>query len=393
MYREIAKGVYWVGAVDWNVRNFHGYVTKFGTTYNAYLVKSEKTVLVDTVKEGFEDELFAKLDELNVNSLDFLVINHVEMDHAGSVKAVLERYPEVKIVTNVRGKAGLKDAYNVEHETLIVKTGDRLEVGKTLMFIEMPMIHWPDSMATYVADDKILMPNDAFGEHFASQRRFDDEFDDEEIGIIFRENAKYYANIILLYSKQVKRILEQLSLMGLEIETIAPSHGIVWRKRIPEILKKYKNWSEGIAEKRIVIAYDTMWKHTERALEDVIDGIESVGVDYVKYKLTVSDFTEVMTDVMLSKGLIIGSPTLNREMFPTVASFITYMKGLRPFNKIAGAFGSYGWSGEAVKYIVDVFNTLNFKVAGSVRFKFSHEKSSQELFDLGKKVAELVEEE
>ena len=390
MYRDIKPGVFWVGAVDWDVRNFHGYTTRFGTTYNAYLIKSDKTVLVDTVKHGFEDDFFSKLDELKVDRIDYLVVNHIEMDHAGSVREVLERYPEAKIVTNIRGKNGLRDAYEIEHETIVVKTGDTLEVGKTLKFVEMPLIHWPDSMATYIVQDRILMPNDAFGEHYASDRRFDDEFSDEEMGIIFRENAKYYANIVLLYSNQVKRILEQFEKLGLEIEVIAPSHGIIWRKRIDEIIRKYRDWSSGTAERRVVVAYDTMWNHTKEALESVVEGIEETGVDYVIYRLGVSDFTEVMTDIMLSKGVIVGSPTLNRELFPTVAAFLTYMKGLKPFNKIAGAFGSYGWSGEAVGKIVDVFNSLKFDVVKTVRFKFSASKARDELRDLGKSVAEKV---
>lgn len=392
MYVEIKPGVYWVGVVDWNIRNFHGYVTKYGTTYNSYLIRSDKTVLVDTVKAGFEDELFDKLDALGVDRLDYLVVNHIEMDHAGSVKAILERYPEVKIITNVRGRNGLREAYGIEHETVVVKTGDKLEVGKTLMFVETPMVHWPDSMATYVVEDRILMPNDAFGEHFASHKRFDDEFSDEEMGVIFRECAKYYANIVLLYSKQVRKVLDDISSLGLEIDVIAPSHGIIWRKRIPEIVGKYRNWSEGVAEKRIVIAYDTMWRHTEKAVSEIVRGIEEVGVDYVIYRISVSDETEVMTDVMLSKGLIIGSPTLNRELFPSVASFLTYMKGLKPFNKVAAAFGSYGWSGEAVGKILEVFESLKFDVAGSVRFKFSHSDKRDELRELGRKVAERVAE-
>ena len=392
MYKEIKPGIFWVGAVDWDIRNFHGYTTRFGTTYNAYLIKSDRTVLVDTVKHGFEDELFSKLDALNVDRIDYLVVNHIEMDHAGSIKEVLERYPEARILTNIRGKNGLKEAYGIEHETVVVKTGDRLDVGKTLMFVEMPLIHWPDSMATYAVEDRVLMPNDAFGEHYASERRFDDEFSIEEMGIIFRENAKYYANIVLLYSNQVKRILEQLEKLGIEIDVIAPSHGIIWRGRIDEIMQKYREWSSGIAEERVVIVYDTMWNHTKDALDSVIEGIESVGVDYVIYRLGVSDSTEVMTDVMLSKGIIAGSPTLNRELFPTVAAFLTYMKGLKPFGKVAGAFGSYGWSGEAVGKIVEVFNQLKFDVVKTVRFKFSHSKAEGELVDLGKTVAERVKE-
>ncbi len=388
---EIKPNVFWVGAIDWNIRDFHGYETRFGTTYNSYLVKGEKVALIDTVKHGFEDELLEKLDELNVKDLDYLIVNHIEMDHAGCVDVIVERYPKVKIVTNIRGKNGLKDAYNIDHDTIIVKTGDKLNLGnKTLMFIETPLIHWPDSMMTYVVEDKLLISNDAFGMHYASERRYDDEFNDEEIGRIFFETAKYYANIILLYSDRVRKVLKEIKDMGLEFDAICPSHGIIWRKRVNEILSHYSKWSNGEWENRIVIAYDSMWNHTERAIHEITKGIEEIGVPFSIYKLRVSDLTEVMTEVMLSKGLIVGSPTLNREIFPSVAAFLTYMKGLKPFNKIAGAFGSYGWSGEAVEKIVNVFNQLKFDVVKSVRFKFSYEKVKEDLRNLGILVAEKV---
>ncbi len=385
---KIADNVFWVGVVDWNVRDFHGYSTVYGTSYNAYLVKDEKVVLIDTVKFGFEDELLEKLEELT-DKIDYLVVNHIEMDHAGAVKAVLEKYPEAKIITNARGKKGLKEAYGIERDIEVVKTGDRLKIGKQeLTFIEMPMVHWPDSMATYLAEQKILFPNDAFGMHYASSKIIDSEFDDEELERAFFEAAKYYANIILPYSQQVRKVLGELK--KIDIEMICPSHGIIWKDNIEKIIKKYEEWSNGKAERKVVIAYDSMWGYTEKALKKIIEGIEEVGVPYRIYKLRASDYTEVMAEVMQSKGLIVGSPTLNREIFPSVAAFLTYMKGLKPSNKVAAAFGSYGWSGEAVEKIVGVFEELKFEVVEAIRFRFSSDEKSEELKELGRKLAEKL---
>ena len=385
---KIADNVFWVGVVDWNVRDFHGYSTVYGTSYNAYLVKDEKVVLIDTVKFGFEDELLEKLEELT-DKIDYLVVNHIEMDHAGAVKAVLEKYPEAKIITNARGKKGLKEAYGIERDIEVVKTGDRLKIGKQeLTFIEMPMVHWPDSMATYLAEQKILFPNDAFGMHYASSKIIDSEFDGEELERVFFEAAKYYANIILPYSQQVRKVLGDLK--KIDIEMICPSHGIIWKDNIEKIVRKYEEWSNGKAERKVVIAYDSMWGYTEKALKKIIEGIEEVSVPYRIYKLRASDYTEVMAEVMQSKGLIVGSPTLNREIFPSVAAFLTYMKGLKPFNKVAAAFGSYGWSGEAVEKIVGVFEELKFEVVGAIRFRFSSDEKSEELKELGRKLAEKL---
>jgi len=392
LHITIKPGIYWVGAVDWGVRDFHGYHTQYGTSYNAYVVRGEKVALVDTVKYGFQDQLFERLDHAGIEKIDYLIVNHVEMDHAGSVKAVMERFPEVKIVTNARGKIGLKEAYGIDEDAIIVKTGDRLDLGgKTLTFIETPMVHWPDSMATYVIEDRVLLPNDAFGMHYASSKRFDDEFSQEEMGRIFFEAAKYYANIVLLYSNQVQRVLRQIEELGLELDVIAPSHGIIWRSNIQEILQRYRAWSAGEADERVIIVYDSMWLHTEEAAFEVAEGVADEGVEFRLYRLKNSDWTEVMTEIMISRGVIVGSPTLNRELFPTVAGFLAYMKGLKPFNKVAGAFGSYGWSGEAVGKIVDIFNQLRFDVVGSVRWKYSaNEKTIEELRELGRSVAKKV---
>lgn len=392
MHVTIKPNIHWVGAIDWNSREFHGYQTEYGTTYNSYLIESEKTALIDTVKKGFEDQLFNKLSHVGVDELDYLVVNHMEMDHAGSVRKVLEKFPEAKIVTNGRGERGLREAYGIEADALIVETGDELDLGeKTLTFVETPMVHWPDSMATYAIEDKVLMPNDAFGLHYASEKRFDDEFSEEEMGRIFYEAAKYYANIVLLYSKQVQKTLKQVEGLGLELDVIAPSHGIIWRKRIPEIIRKYKAWSSGDAEDKAVIIYDSMWGHTEEAAFEVAKGISEGNLDFRLYNLKKSDWTEVMAEVMLSKGIVVGSPTLNQEIYPDIAGFLSYMKGLRPFDKVSAAFGSYGWSGEAVGKITDIFEDLDFNIAGTVKWKFkASEDKLSELNELGRKIAQSI---
>ncbi len=385
---RVAEDVFWVGVVDWTVRDFHGYRTTYGTSYNAYLVKDEKVVLIDTVKFGYEEVLLEKLEELT-ERIDYVVVNHIEMDHAGSLKAVLEKYPEAEIVTNARGERGLRDAYGIEKSVKVVKTGDTLRIGRReLTFVEMPMVHWPDSMATYLIEDRILFPNDAFGMHYASSKIVDSELGEEDLEKVFFESAKYYANIVLPYSQQVRKVLEELR--KFEIEMICPSHGIIWKDNVSRIIEKYEEWSSGKAERKVVLAYDSMWGYTEKALKSIVEGIEEVGVPYRIYKLRNSDFTELMAEVMQSRGIVVGSPTLNRELFPSVAAFLTYMKGLKPFNKVAAAFGSYGWSGEAVKKIVKVFEELKFEVVGEVRFKYRSEDKKDELRDLGRKLAERL---
>jgi flavorubredoxin len=387
MVVKLKDGIFWVGAVDWNIRDFHGYITNYGTTYNAYLIKSQKNVLVDTVKAGFEDQLFYRLSQNGVTKLDYIVVNHLEMDHTSALKKVIEKFPDAVIVTSKKGDEGIRNIYGIEHETQVIKTGSQLEIGdKTLTFIETPMVHWPDSMATYIVEDKVLLPNDAFGLHYASNRRFDYEFSEQEIGRLYYEAAKYYANIVLPYSKQVQNVLKKIE--NLSIEVIGPSHGIIWSEKIPEVIENYKKWSSGLSDEKIIVLYDTMWKHTEKAAFEIIKGIEDEGVDYRFYRIGKSDFSEMITEVMLAKGIIIGSPTLNRELFPTVAAFLTYMKGLKPFGKVGATFGSYGWSGEAVGKIVEVFKELKFEVVGSARFKFVSDE--EELRELGREVARRV---
>jgi len=389
---KIKEGFYWVGAIDWNVRNFHGYSTFKGTTYNSYLLIDKKITLFDTVKHGFEEELLSRIKSIiNPEKIDYLIVNHIEPDHAGGFLKIVEIIKPEKIFITKRGKEGLKNyLHKNDFPFEEVSTGKEIKIGeKTIRFIETPMIHWPDSMISYIPEEKILVSQDAFGAHYATSNRFDDEVD---YCTLIEESAKYYANIVLPYSPRVQNLLKTIKELGLEIELICPDHGVVWRKHINEIIQLYENWSNYIAEKRAVIIYDTMWKSTEKMAYAIMDGIIKEGVEARLFKLSVSDITDVMTEVMLAKGLVLGSPTLNNGLMPTVASFVHYMKGLRPRNKIGAAFGSYGWSGESVKLLNDILNEIKAEIVHEgIKVKFAPDKDTlKQCEELGKIIAQKI---
>ncbi|MBN1455370.1 MAG: FprA family A-type flavoprotein [Methanomicrobia archaeon] len=356
---EIKPGIYWVGGIDWELQNFHGYLTQRGTTYNAYLIVDEQVVLVDTVKHYLFDELRARISKvLDPAQIDYLVANHVEMDHSGSLPRMVELAPRAKIITSPKGEQGLRRHYKAAWPFEVVKSGDSLSIGKrTLQFFLTPMVHWPDNMVTYIPEEKLLLPNDAFGQHIASSERYDDE-----IGwaILHEEAAKYYANIVLPYGEQVKKALTALS--GLEIEMIAPSHGIIWRTYLPQILDAYQHWAANDSEARALIVYDTMWGSTGQMAQSLRDGLEQAGVPVTLRNLKTTHISDVLTDVIRSRAILIGSPTLNMGVLPTVGAFLTYLEGLRPKNRIGFAFGSYGWGEQSVKKIEAVMSALGWEM-------------------------------
>jgi len=391
---KIKEDFYWVGAIDWNVRNFHGYSTIRGTTYNAYLLIDEKITLFDTVKHGFEEEMLSRIKSIiNPEKIDYLIINHIEPDHAGGFLKLVETIKPEKIFITKRGKDGLKSYFHRDDFPFEeVTTGKEVKVGKrTIRFIETPMIHWPDSMISYIPEEKILVSQDAFGAHYATSQRFDDEVD---YCALIQETAKYYANIVLPYSPKVQNLLNTIRDLGLEIKLICPDHGVIWRKNTKEIITLYDKWSNYIADPRVVIVYDTMWKSTEKMAYAILDGVVKEGLEARLFKLSVSDVTEVMTEVMLAKGLILGSPTLNNGLMPTVAGFTHYMKGLRPRGKIGAAFGSYGWSGESVKILNEVLTEIKAEVVHEgIKVKFSpDEEVLKQCEELGKTVAKKIKE-
>ena len=345
---EIKPGIYWVGAVDWNLRYFHGYVTPRGTSYNSYLIVDDKITLVDTVKNYLFDDLLANVKEIvDPAKIDYLVVNHVEMDHSGSIPEMIKHLPNAKIVTSPKGQKGLERYYKGKWDYEIYNSGEQLKTGKyTLTFVQTPMVHWPDSMVTYIPEVKLLLPNDAFGQHIGSYQRFDDEIGWD---IAHEEAAVYYANIVLPYGKQVSKALDALG--GLDIDMIAPSHGVIWRTYIPDLLKAYTGWATHQTEKKALIVYDTMWNSTKKIALKLKEGIEAEGVPVTIRFLQTSHISEIMNDVLTSGTILIGSPTLNNGMLPTVSAFLTYLKGLRPQNRKALAFGSYGWGGQGAKEV------------------------------------------
>jgi len=385
---ELADGVYWVGAVDWNVRDFHGYETRRGTTYNAYLIKDEKTALVDTVKYPFSEELAKKIGEItNVEKLDYIIANHVETDHSSALPYIIKHAKNATIIASQRGKEGLTKHYGENLPIKTVKTGDELKLGKkTLRFIEAPMLHWPDSMFTYVVEDAILMPNDAFGQHLASSQRFDDEIDQP---LLMEEAAKYYANILMPFASLAIRKIQEITEMHIPLKMIAPSHGIIWRSEPNKIVKVYMDWSEGVQKKKAVIVYDTMWGSTDKMARAIAEGIISQGIEVKFFKLRDSDVTDIATEILETRAVVLGSPTLNNSMFPSISAFLTYITGLKPKGKLWAFFGSYGWGGGAARQMVETAKKAGFDVyEPALEVKYVPTKEELEkCFAFGKEIA------
>lgn len=350
--QEIVKDIFWVGSIDWNIRRFHGptFSTHRGTTYNSYLIKDQNTTLIDTVYTPFSKEFIKKIKGLiDINEVKYVVINHIEVDHSGAFPELMAHIPHAQVFASKKAIEGLKKMYPGDYNYNVVKTGDKLSLGKrTLYFIEAPMLHWPDSMFTYIEEDHILMPNDAFGQHLATAFRFDDEVD---IGIIKEEAAKYYANILMPFSKLVIKKIEQLLQLNIPIKMIAPSHGIIWRSHPDKIIEAYLKWAGGNAVKKVVIAFDTMWDSTTKMADAIGEGIISQGVDVKQFLISKSDINDILTEIQGSKGILVGSSTINNDIIPSVAPLLEEMKGLKPVNKVGSAFGSYGWAGGSTETI------------------------------------------
>jgi flavorubredoxin len=344
---ELKRGIYWVGAIDWNIRDFHGYSTPFGSTYNAYLILDEKNVLVDTVKAPFYLEMLGRISEIiDPAKIDIVVSNHVEMDHSGSLLQIVERIGSPLVVTSERGKKGLEKHYQQSWKFRTVKSGETLSIGRrTLAFVEAPMLHWPDSMFTYIKEDQVLLPNDAFGQHFASCQRFEDEVGDD----VMRHAAKYYANILWPLAPLILKKVDEVAKMGIPIDMIAPSHGLIWRKDPNRIIQAYVEWSQGKTAKKVLVIYDTMWGSTEKMAKAILKGLNDEGADARLLHLRSNHRSDIIEEMLEARGIVLGSPTLNNGMFPTMGDFLTYMRGLRPKGKIFGLFGSHGWGGGAIK--------------------------------------------
>lgn len=356
---ELKPDVYWVGGIDWNIRNFHGYITQRGTTYNSYLIIDKKITVIDTVKHYLYDEMISRISSvIDPKKIDYIISNHVEMDHSGSIPKLLELAPNAELFISPRGKRGFEHHFGNTINPTVVKTNDTLSLGKrTLHFVEIPMVHWPDSMVSYNAYDSLLFSNDAFGQHIASSQRFDDEIGWD---IAREEAAKYYANIVMPYGSQVQKALEVVK--TLDIDMIAPSHGLIWRTNLANILTEYEKWSSSQSENKALIIYDSMWHSTEKLAHSLKQGIESVKIPVTLRNLSTTHISDVISDVLDSKLILIGSPTLNNTMLPTMGGFLTYLKGLRPKDKIGFVFGSFGWGGQAVGEIEQVLKDLQWEI-------------------------------
>lgn len=346
---KLRENIWWVGGIDWDLRNFHGYLTQKGSTYNAYLIIDEKITLIDNVKYYLYDEMIKRISQIiDPAKIDYIVQNHVEMDHSGGMQYLMDLIPNATIYTNGMGIKGLKLHYKKDWKFVEVKTGDTINLGKrNLTFLTTPMVHWPDNMVSYCQEEKLLFSNDAFGQHIASSERF---VVDYPFNIVMEEARKYYANIVLPYSKQVQKVLEAAA--PLEIEMIAPSHGLIWTKHIPEILAAYKEWAYNVADpKKALIIYDTMWKSTQKMAYAIAEAFENLGINFRMLNLQENHISDIMTQIITAKYICVGSPTLNSSILPTVAAFLYYLKGLSPKNRIALAFGSYGWGGQSIDIV------------------------------------------
>jgi flavorubredoxin len=358
---KLRENIYWVGYVDWDVRNFHGYSTNKGSTYNSYIIKDKKIAVIDSVKAPYADDLVKNiLEHVALDKVNYVICNHAEPDHSGSIPALMDICPNASLVCNVKCQKALSMHYNTDGwDFKIVDEHSELSLGNhTLKFINTPMAHWPESMMTYVIEEKLLFSMDAFGQHYASSHRFDTE---EPIGCVFGEAKKYYANIIMLYGSPVAAALAKAS--TLDIEIIAPSHGVVWTKHIPEIVNCYKEWMECKGKPKVLIFFDTMWKSTDIMADAIYEGANIEAVEVKKYDLKYTNITEIATETIDAAVLAVGSPTLNRGLMPKVAETLTYLRGLSPKDKAAIAFGSYGWAKKGGQHqVLDYLKEMNCEI-------------------------------
>ncbi len=393
MVVQLADGVHWVGVVDWGIKHFHGFElsTHRGTTYNSYLIVDEKIALVDTVWGRFSEEFIENLRSvIDPAKIDYVVANHSEPDHSGSMPALMQLCPNATVVTSRQGAKSIPGHYHQPWNFKPVTTGDRISLGRReLVFVEAGMLHWPDSMFTYLTGDAILMPNDAFGQHYATGFRFNDQVDPDEL---HQEALKYYANILTPFSDKVIKKIDEVLAMNLPVSMICPSHGVLWRTDPLQIVNQYRQWAQQVPEKRAVILYDTMWEATRKMAEAIGDGLREAGVPYNLFHMAVSDRNDVIAEIFRAKAVCIGSPTLNNGLLPSISPILEDLRGLKFKNKIGAAFGSYGWSGECVKQIEEHLDLCGIPLAApGVRAKW--QPTAEDLAacrTMGLKVAEAI---
>ena len=390
---EVKNDIYWVGIKDWELRQFHGHElsTHRGSTYNAYLIKDEKVVLVDTVWDPYQEEFVDKLDkEIGIDNIDAIIINHSEPDHGGSLGYLMSKRPDIPIYCTKNGADAIRRQFHKDWNFNIVKTGDTLKTGKyELVFVEMQMIHWPDSMLTYVKGANMVLSNDAFGQHYSPASLFNDEVDTCEL---YQEAIKYYANILTPYSPLIKKKIEEIRALNLPIDMIAPSHGVIWRENPVQIIDKYYEWSQDYNEGTVVIIYDTMYNATKMMAEAIGEGLAKNGIKYKLYNNSVSDQSDVLTEILKAKGVIIGSCTVNNTVLRSISALLDEIKGHRFKNKVGAAFGSYGWSGEAPKIISKSLEESGVKILHEpLQIKYRPTEDELKMFvEMGDKFAKAM---
>lgn len=390
---ELKKDIWWVGAVDYDNRDFHGYsISPGGSTYNAYVIKDEKTVLFDTVSAHSTGTMLCRLAKVTpLEKVDYIVCNHLELDHAGALAEVVERCKPEKIFCSQLGLKSMAGYFNMQDWPVqAVKSGDEISIGKrTIKFVETRMLHWPDSMVSYIPQDKLLISNDAFGQNIASTERFGDEFNQEKLLHAIKE---YFYNIVLPFSPQVLKAIDLLG--GLDIDMIAPDHGLIHRgpAGVKFVVDTYKAMAEQKTQKRAVIVYDTMWHTTEKMAYAIGSGLEEMGVPMRIMSLKQNHHSAVMTELADCGAVVVGCPTHNNNVLPLVAGMLTYMKGLRPQNRVAAAFGSYGWSGESPKIVHEWLASMNMDMVGDpLRHQWSiNHDALKACHQLGKDVAQAL---
>ena len=389
---KITDKVWWVGAIDWNLKEFHGYHTHRGTTYNAYLVLGEKPTLIDTVKAPFKEEMYSRIASvMDPSKIEIIVSNHAEPDHSGALAdAIADLQPE-KVYASVAGVRILDAQFHIGEKLTAVKTGDSIDLGGlSLSFVETKMLHWPDSMFSYLKEEKILFTQDGFGMHLATDRLFIDE---NPWDMVEEEMEKYYANILLLYSPQVLKLLEVFPSLNLDVQYIATDHGPVWRGAdVAKPLELYRKFAEQKPAPRAVVVYDTMWGATDKMGRSIADGIRSTGAGVTVCCMHSRFRSDVATAVMGAGALVVGSPTINNMLFPSVADVLCYLKGLRPKNLIGATFGSFGWSGEAAVQAAEILKSMNAEMPEEpLKLKFaSSEEDFQKCFDFGVRIGKLL---
>ena len=355
MAKQISQHVSWVGKVDWELTRFHGdeYSTHRGSSYNSYLVRDEKTALIDTVWQPYDREFVSRLkQEIDLKTIDYILMNHNEIDHSGALPELMREIPDTPIYCTKKGEAIIRGHYHQDWNFVNVKTGDTLSLGtSTLTFVEMTMLHWPDSMLTYLdADGGIVFSNDAFGQHFATESLYNDAVNQ---AALMYEAEKYYANILNLYSPMVTKKIQQILAMQLPIAMICPSHGVIWKHQPTQIVEQYLKWANAYQEDQVTIVYDTMWQSTRKMAEAIAEGIREVSPQTCVKVLNIThdDKNDVITEIFHSKAVLVGSPTINYGHSFAIAGLLEMVKGLKFKQKCAAAFGSYGWSGDAVKQL------------------------------------------